>query len=124
MVDNASFYHSELIAQMCADAGVKLVYLPPYLPDLYPIEEYFAELKSFIGRHWSHYENDPSKDLTSSLNGLLAQKKRVPRFFSSCRLGNQSFRRLGPARFCFTAVQIYVSQVEDNERIIVILEAV
>lgn len=46
---------------MCADAGVKLLYLPPYSPDLNPIEEYFAELKSFIRRHWSHYENDPEQ---------------------------------------------------------------
>ena len=30
VMDNASFYHSERVAQMCADAGVKLLYLPPY----------------------------------------------------------------------------------------------
>lgn len=36
---------------MCADAGVKLIYLPPYSPDLNPIEEFFAELKSFIQRN-------------------------------------------------------------------------
>jgi transposase len=47
VMDNASFHHSERISQMCADAGVKLVYLPPYSPDLNPIEEFFAELKSF-----------------------------------------------------------------------------
>jgi hypothetical protein len=28
VMDNASFHHSERISQMCADAGVKLVYLP------------------------------------------------------------------------------------------------
>lgn len=32
---------------MCHDAGVKLVYLPPYLPDVNPIEEFFVELKAF-----------------------------------------------------------------------------
>lgn len=47
VMDNASFHHSESIAQMCAEAGVKLVYLPPYSPDLNPIEEFFAEFKSF-----------------------------------------------------------------------------
>lgn len=36
---------------MCADAGVKLIYLPPYSPDRNPIEEFFAELKSFIQRN-------------------------------------------------------------------------
>jgi hypothetical protein len=36
---------------LCSEAGVKLVYLPPYSPDLNPIEEYFAELKAFIRRN-------------------------------------------------------------------------
>lgn len=33
---------------MCTNAGVELVYLPPYSPDFSPIEEFFAELKNFI----------------------------------------------------------------------------
>jgi transposase len=45
VMDNASFHHSESIAQMCTEAGMKLVYLPPYSPDLNPIEEFFAKLK-------------------------------------------------------------------------------
>lgn len=34
VMDNTSFHHSEKIVQISADAGVKLVYLPPYSPDL------------------------------------------------------------------------------------------
>jgi DDE superfamily endonuclease len=37
VMDNASFHHTERIEQMCRDAGVKLVYLPPYSPDFNPI---------------------------------------------------------------------------------------
>ncbi|KAJ5937345.1 hypothetical protein N7454_004645 [Penicillium verhagenii] len=48
VVDNASVHHSERVAQMCADAGVKSVYLPPYSPDLNLIEEFAVELNSFI----------------------------------------------------------------------------
>jgi transposase len=47
VMDNASFHHSQRIEQMCSEARVKLVYLPPYSPDLNPIDEFFAELKSF-----------------------------------------------------------------------------
>jgi transposase len=56
VMDNASFHHSGRIEQMCSEAGVKLVYLPTYSPDLNPIEEYFAELKAFIRRNWQSYE--------------------------------------------------------------------
>lgn len=59
VVDNASFHHSERIAQMCADAGLKLV--NTLLMDLNPIEEFFAQLKSFIQRNWSYYEADPDQ---------------------------------------------------------------
>lgn len=58
IMDNASFHHSERIEQMCSEKGVKLVYLPPYSPDLNPIEEFFAELKAFIRRQWQSYENN------------------------------------------------------------------
>jgi transposase len=42
-------------------AGVKLVYLLSYSPDLNPIEEFFAELKARIKRNWSYYEVDPDQ---------------------------------------------------------------
>jgi transposase len=50
-MDNATIYHIEQIKQMCRDAGVKLVYLLLYLPDLNPIKEFFAKLKAFIKRN-------------------------------------------------------------------------
>lgn len=67
VMDNASFHHSERISQMCTDAGVKLVYLPLYSPDLNPIEELFAELKGFIRRNWSYYAEDPDREFDSFL---------------------------------------------------------
>ena len=52
IVDNASFHRAEEVEEACARAGVKLVYLPPYSPDFNPIEEFFAELKAFVKKHW------------------------------------------------------------------------
>jgi transposase len=62
VMDNASIHHTERISQMCHDAGVKLVYLPPYSPDLNPIEEFFAELKAYIKKNWHVYEADSKQD--------------------------------------------------------------
>lgn len=42
---------------MCTDAGVKVIFLPPYSPDLNPIELFFARLKKFIKHHWIQYED-------------------------------------------------------------------
>jgi transposase len=58
-MDNASFHHSDRVEQMCLEDGVKLVYLPPYSPDLNPIEEFFAGLKAFIRRNWQFHDDNP-----------------------------------------------------------------
>lgn len=58
VMDNVSFHRSERIEGMCARAGVKLVYLPPYLS---PIEEFFVELKTFVRRQWQSYEENPGQ---------------------------------------------------------------
>jgi transposase len=73
VMDNASFHHIERISDMCADAGVKLVYLPPYSPDLNPIEEFFAELKRFIRRNWSYYAEDPTQGFAPFLEWCINQ---------------------------------------------------
>lgn len=48
VTDNPSFHRTERLEQMRYEAGVKIMYLPPYSPHLNPIEEFFAELKAFI----------------------------------------------------------------------------
>jgi transposase len=62
VMDNAFFHHSERVAQLCSNAGVKLVYLPPYSPDLNPIEEFFSVLTAFIRKQWHEYEENPKQD--------------------------------------------------------------
>jgi transposase len=57
IMDNASFHHTERIIELCSNAGVKLLYLPPYSPDLNPIEEFFAELKAFVRRNWQKHRS-------------------------------------------------------------------
>jgi hypothetical protein len=52
---------------MCVEKGVRLVYLPPYLPDLNPIEEFFAEMKAFIRRKWPIYQDEPDHDFGAFL---------------------------------------------------------
>ncbi|KJZ70589.1 hypothetical protein HIM_10018 [Hirsutella minnesotensis 3608] len=50
--DNASWHLTERTKQMCAEAGVQIIPLPPYSPRFNPIEEFFAELKAYIKKHW------------------------------------------------------------------------
>ena len=61
VMDNALFHHSDRLKEMCTDARLKLIYLPPYSPDLDPIEEFFSELKAYIRHHWQNYEQSPEQ---------------------------------------------------------------
>jgi transposase len=70
-MDNVSFYRSDRIEEICTEVGVKLVYLPPYLPDLNPIEEFFLELKAFIRRNWARYEEDPEQEFQTFLEWCI-----------------------------------------------------
>ncbi|RQH21677.1 IS630 family transposase, partial [Okeania hirsuta] len=50
IMDNAAFHLCEKIQQLIQGAGCQLLYLPPYSPDLNPIEKCWSWLKSRI-RH-------------------------------------------------------------------------
>lgn len=71
VMDNASFHHSGRIAQMCANAGLKLIYPPPYSPDLNPIEQFFAALKGFIRRIWYYHEEKCSQGFDHFLDWCI-----------------------------------------------------
>jgi transposase len=48
--DNATFHQSAQIKALIEGVGCKLIFLPPYSPDLNPIEHYWAKLKACIRR--------------------------------------------------------------------------
>ena len=52
VMDNASFHYLERMQSLFDAFGVKLVYLPAYLPNLNLIKEFFGELKAFIRQQW------------------------------------------------------------------------
>jgi transposase len=45
VLDNATFHKSKQTRQLVEQAGCQLLYLPPYSPDLNPIEKLWANLK-------------------------------------------------------------------------------
>jgi transposase len=57
IMDNASFHKSPIVKNLIEAAGCKLVYLPPYSPDLNPIEKFWANLKRWINQNVPHMED-------------------------------------------------------------------
>jgi len=48
VMDNARFHKDPELHAMAAKVGCTILYLPPYSPDLNPIEKYWANLKKKI----------------------------------------------------------------------------
>ena len=50
-MDNLSSHKSDAVREAIEAAGAELRYLPPYSPDLNPIEQAFAKLKAHLRKH-------------------------------------------------------------------------
>ncbi len=48
VMDNASIHHLERIEEIITGIGAKIIFLPPYSPDLMPLEEVFSKVKYYL----------------------------------------------------------------------------
>jgi transposase len=48
VMDNLSAHKGERVRRLIEDRGCTLLYLPPYSPDLNPIEEAFSKIKRLL----------------------------------------------------------------------------
>ncbi len=53
VMDNASFHSKKRLSSAAQNAGCKLIFLPPYSPELNPIEKFWARLKRFLRKFLS-----------------------------------------------------------------------
>lgn len=57
VLDNATFHRKKALTSIAENAGCSVVFLPPYSPDLNPIEIEWANLKSFIRNYASLFDS-------------------------------------------------------------------
>jgi transposase len=50
VMDNVGFHKNDLIIKLIESTGAKVVFLPPYSPDLSPIEKMWSKIKEIIRR--------------------------------------------------------------------------
>jgi len=55
IMDNASFHKSQKTKELIESVGCKLIFLPPYSPDLNPIEKFWANMKRWIKQQHAHF---------------------------------------------------------------------
>jgi transposase len=85
VIDNLGSHKSKAVAKVIGSAGARLLFLPPYSPDLNPIEQAFAKLKAAL-----------RKAQARTVDGVVHEVARTLPSFSAAECGNY-FRHAGYA---------------------------
>jgi transposase len=82
VMDNLSSHTGPRVAELIKAAGAKLRYLPPYSPDMNPIEKAYSKLKAFLRKI-------PERTVAGLLNALDAcaeifKPEECVNYFAAC----------------------------------------
>lgn len=70
VMDNVSFHYSSSVRQAIESVGATLVFLPPYSPELSPIENMWSKVKSYLKSKMPKTMEDFHQALGEALNSV------------------------------------------------------
>ena len=82
VMDNLSAHKGERVRELVESTGCKLLYLPPYSPDLNPIEEAFSKIKGILRKAEARSREALVKAMGRALDAITLQDARG--FFDHC----------------------------------------
>jgi transposase len=74
VIDNLGSHKGKAVRQAIRTAGAKLFFLPPYSPDLNPIEQVFAKLKALLRKAAERSVEATWKRIGALLNSFTPQE--------------------------------------------------
>jgi transposase len=88
VMDNLSAHKGERIKELIEERGCELLYLPPYSPDLNPIEEAFGKMKGILRKAEARSREMLVEAMGKALDAITSRDARG--FFEHC-----GYRALG-----------------------------
>ena len=82
VMDNLAAHKVSGIRELIEAKGAKLIYLPPYSPDLNPIEKCWSKIKTYLRKAKARTRDELEKALCEAL--LLITKEDAIGWFRSC----------------------------------------
>lgn len=76
VMDNCAIHHVSEVYQLFEDTGILVLFLPPYSPDMNPIEEAFSSVKYFLQDHDELLQAipDPKSIIQAAFDNITKQK--------------------------------------------------
>jgi transposase len=81
-MDNLTAHKGERVKEIIEQRGCELMYLPPYSPDLNPIEEAFGKIKGLMRKAQARSRQALLEAMGTAISALSAQDTRG--FFEHC----------------------------------------
>jgi transposase len=85
VMDNLSAHKGERVRELIEERGCELLYLPPYSPDLNPIEEAFSKVKGILRKAESRRREALVEAIGGAISAVTAKDARG--FFEHCGYG-------------------------------------
>jgi len=80
--DNAAAHKVSNVEKMIESKGAKLVYLPPYSPDLSPIELYWSKFKQYLKKAKARTKESLKRAILEAINTIT--KEDAKNWFEHC----------------------------------------
>jgi transposase len=85
VMDNLAAHKSPNVARLLDAAGAQLRYLPPYSPDLNPIELMWSKVKAHLRRAKARTQDELYDAIVAALSAITSQDTHA--FFKHCIVG-------------------------------------
>jgi transposase len=82
VMDNLSSHKGERVRELIEEKGAEVLFLPPYSPDLNPIEEAFSKIKGFIRKAEARTREALVDAMGAAISAITARDARG--FFEHC----------------------------------------
>jgi transposase len=82
VMDNLTAHKGERVRELIEERGGELLYLPPYSPDLNPIEEAFSKVKRILRKAESRTREALVEAIGAAISAVTAKDARG--FFEHC----------------------------------------
>ena len=84
-MDNLAAHKGAKVRELIEQRGCELIYLPPYSPDLNPIEEAFSKIKGLMRKAGARTREALVEAMEVAISAVSAQDARG--FFEHCGYG-------------------------------------
>ena len=118
-MDNASIHHVESNVNLIESMGAKVIFLPPYSPDLNLLEPVFGKVKAILKENDSIFQATSTPRILLAMAFTMVTQEDCQNFSKYCGYYwtivttnlNFGFQHVMHIKFCVTVMKVFISTI-------------